>query len=156
MYKSKTLNTFLFSLIFILTANISCHAQTNNSSESLKKTINENYAQLTQFIKDGNPSAIANNFYTKNAKFYPPNGGVAEGREAIGKAFGGLIQAGLIIEPKAEEVERYGEAAYEYGIATLYNKEGKELGKERYIVIWKMEDGQWKMYRDFVKGQKIK
>lgn len=155
MNKSKTLYTFLFSLVFILIANINCHAQTNNSSEALKKTINENYTQLTQFIKDGNPSAIANNFYTKNAKFYPPNGGVAEGREAIEKAFGGLIQAGLIIEPKAEEVENYGEAVYEYGIATLYNKEGEKLGQERYICIWKNIDGEWKIYRDFVKGKKM-
>jgi ketosteroid isomerase-like protein len=156
MYKSKTLHTFLFSIVLFLTANVHCQAQSNNATEAWEKTINENYALLTQYIKDGDPAAIASNFYTKDAKFFPPTGGVVEGREAIAKAFGGLIQAGLVIAPKAVEVENYGEAIYEYGIATLYNKEGEELGKERYIVIWKMEDGRWKMYRDFVKGQKMK
>lgn len=132
------------------------YAQVNNSSEELKETINENYTQFTQFIKENKPGELAENLYTEDTKFYPPNGGMAEGIDGVTKVFEGMINAGLVIEPEAQEVEIFGdEHAYEYGIGTVYNKEGKEIGQERYICIWKNLDGEWKIYRDFVKGQQM-
>ncbi|MDR8394287.1 DUF4440 domain-containing protein [Aliifodinibius sp. S!AR15-10] len=122
------------------------------NSEELKKTINDSYAQLTQFIIDNKPGELAETLYTKDAKFYPPNGGMVEGTEGVTKAFDGLIGAGLIIEPEAQEVEIFGNHAYEYGIGTVSDKEGKEIQQERYVCIWKNIDGQWKIYRDLVQG----
>ena len=123
-----------------------------NKSEALKKTINESYTQFTQFIKDNKPAELAETIYTKDAKFYPPNGGMVEGIEGVTKAFEGLIGAGLVIEPEAQEVEIFGEHAYEYGIGTVSDKEGKQIRRERYVCIWKNVDGTWKIYRDLVQG----
>lgn len=71
----------------------------NISSEELRKTINKNYSQFTQFIKDNKPAELAETLYTEDSKFYPPNGGVVEGTEGVTAAFEGMIGAGLVIEP---------------------------------------------------------
>lgn len=151
-----TLRSLILTLAFILGITAAGYSQSNSSSDELKQSINETYTQLTQLLKSGKVDEIARRFYTEDAKFFPPTGGVAEGPEAIGKAFGGLVQAGLVVVPEAQEVESSGDMAYEYGIGTLYNEDGKVVQKERYIVVWKKEGTQWKMYRDFVKGLPMK
>ncbi|HKL19751.1 MAG TPA: nuclear transport factor 2 family protein [Halalkalibaculum sp.] len=155
MCRIKSLQLSILTITFLLFANITTvYAQANNLEE-LKQTINDNYDQFTQFIKDNNPGELAETLYTKDAKFYPPNGGIVEGTEGVTKAFKGLIGAGLVIEPEAQEVEIFGNHAYEYGIGTVYNKEGKKIRRERYVCIWKNIDGDWKIYRDLVQGVQI-
>ena len=127
-------------------------AKEDISSQELKSTINNSYAQFTQFIKDNKPAELAEALYTKDAKFYPPNGGMVEGIEGVTKAFEGLIGAGLLIEPEAQEVEIFGNHAYEYGIGTVSDKEGNKIREERYVCIWKNVNGTWKIYRDIVQG----
>jgi ketosteroid isomerase-like protein len=127
-----------------------------NSSKELKRTINDSYDQFKQYIKDGKPAKLAETLYTKDAKFYPPNGRMVKGTEGITKAFKSTIDAGIVIEPEAREVEIYGSHAYEYGIATVYKRDGKKIRDERYVCIWKNVDGEWKIYRDLVQGIKMK
>lgn len=156
MYKTKGFRLLILSFILLLCANITAaYAQENNSDE-LRTTINENYKQFTQFIEDNKPAELAEILYTEDAKFYPPNGGMVEGTEGVTKAFKGLISAGLVIEPEAQEVEIFGDYAYEYGIGAVYNKEGKKIREERYVCIWKNVDDEWKIYRDLVQGVEIK
>ena len=155
MNKIKTLRIAFFSFIFLLSVGIVPNNLQAQSAEELKGTINDHYDQFAQYIKDNAPAKLAETLYTPDAKFYPPNGGLVEGTEGITKAFKGLISAGLVIKPEAHEVEVYGNHAYEYGIGTVYNKDGKKMGQERYVCIWKKVDGEWKIYRDFVKGKNM-
>lgn len=106
-------------------------------------------------MKDNKPAELAETIYTKDTKFYPPNGVLVEGTKGVAKAFKGLIGEGLVIEPEAKEVEIYGDHAYEYGIGTIYNKDGQEVRKSRYFCIWKNVYNEWKIHRDFVQGIKI-
>ena len=129
--------------------------QESNSKE-LKKTINDSYDQFTQYIKDNKPAKLAETLYTKDAKFYPPNGRMVKGTKGLTKAFKSSIDAGIVIEPEAQEVEVFRKHAYEYGIATVYKKDGKKIRDERYVCIWKNVDGEWKIYRDLVQGIKMK
>ncbi|NBC64617.1 MAG: DUF4440 domain-containing protein [Bacteroidetes bacterium] len=152
MYIDKTLQLAFFSFLFMLTATITSVSAQSMSSEDVKEIINDNYKQFTQFIKNNKPGELAETLYTKDAKFYPPNGGMVEGTVGVTKAFEGLIRAGLVIEPEAQEVEILGNHAYEYGIGTVSDKEGKEIRQERYVCIWKNVDGTWKIYRDMVQG----
>lgn len=142
----------VYTFIFMLTATITNVCAQSMSSEELKETINDNYKQFTQFIKSNEPGELAETLYTNDAKFYPPNGGMVEGTEGVTMAFEGLIGAGLIIEPEAQEVEIFGDHAYEYGIGSVYNKSGEKIREERYVCIWKNVDGTWKIYRDLVQG----
>lgn len=156
MNKTKTLQLWILTFMILLTANITTvYAQTNDSEE-LKKTINDKYKQFTQFITENKPAELATTLYTEDAKFYPPNGIFVQGRKGVTKAFKGMIGAGLVIKPEAQEVEIFGNHAYEYGIGTVYNEDGKEIRKERYVCIWKKVDDDWKIYRDIVQGIEMK
>jgi ketosteroid isomerase-like protein len=55
-----------------------------------------------------------------------------------------------IKEAKLEilEVEGLGDTATEISTFTLQGEGGLVLDKGKYMVIWKLEEGQWKMHRD--------
>jgi ketosteroid isomerase-like protein len=36
----------------------------------------------------------------------------------------------------------------EEGIFTFMDKDGNQIDKGKYIVLWKKEDGKWKLFRD--------
>jgi len=36
----------------------------------------------------------------------------------------------------------------EEGEYTFMGEDGEQLDKGKYIVLWKMEDGKWKLFRD--------
>lgn len=144
----------LTSLLFISFVNVGfAHDKVKDKSDEFKLEINKAYKGFTRYLEEGKPIELVEEYYTKDAKFFPPHGGVAEGHEAIGAAFKGMVEAGVIVVPQAIEVEDYGHHIYEYGVATLYNKKGETLAKERYVVIWKLVDGKWRIHRDFVKGR---
>jgi ketosteroid isomerase-like protein len=42
----------------------------------------------------------------------------------------------------------YDDLLTEVGTYTLTSKDGKEVDKGKYIDLWKMEDGKWKLHRD--------
>ena len=155
MNTTKSLHLLAFSFLFMLIMNVSTVCSQSVSSEELKETINDNYKQFTQFIKNNEPGELAETLYTEDAKFYPPNGGMVEGTMGVTKAFEGLIGVGLVIEPEAQEVEIFGDHAYEYGIGTVKNKSGEKIRKERYVCVWKNVEGTWKIYRDLVQGVAI-
>jgi ketosteroid isomerase-like protein len=46
------------------------------------------------------------------------------------------------------EVEGLGDTAIEIGELTLYGAEAQVLDKGKYMVIWKRQDGKWKLHRD--------
>jgi ketosteroid isomerase-like protein len=56
----------------------------------------------------------------------------------------GIKEAGL----ETVEVEGHGDTAVEVGKFTLKSEGGQVLDQGKYIVIWKQEEGQWKLHRD--------
>jgi uncharacterized protein (TIGR02246 family) len=87
--------------------------------------------------------------YAEEAAVLPPNAEIVRGRQAIQQAWQGAIDAGLT-DGRIEtlEVESAGDLAYEVGRLTLYAGENHVADEGKYIVIWKREAGQWKVYRD--------
>jgi uncharacterized protein (TIGR02246 family) len=87
--------------------------------------------------------------YTENGQILPPNADFvtgAQGIQAFWQAiFGmGIQEAGL----ETAEVEDHGDTAVEVGKFTLKGEGGQVLDQGKYIVIWKQEDGGWKLHRD--------
>lgn len=89
--------------------------------------------------------------YTADGKAMPPNMPSASGRGAIQSAFSGMFGALGPIEIKPTTVELWGDENMlaEEGTYVM-NKGGKEFDRGKYIVLWKMEDGKWKLFRDCV------
>jgi uncharacterized protein (TIGR02246 family) len=106
---------------------------------------NENFMAA---VKKGDAAALAA-LYTENGQVLPPNSDFVTGKDAIQAFWQAILDMG-IKEAKLEivEVEGHGDTAIEVSKYTLHGEEGQQLDKGKYIVIWKQEEGQWKLHRD--------
>jgi ketosteroid isomerase-like protein len=87
--------------------------------------------------------------YTADAQAFPPNSEVVSGRAAIQKLWQGAIDSGVKeVALSVTEVEGYGDTAHEVGTYLMKDANGKQLDRGKYIVVWKKQQGQWKMHRD--------
>jgi uncharacterized protein (TIGR02246 family) len=87
--------------------------------------------------------------YTSDGQVLPPNAEAAKGHEAIHafwQAIGGMGVKRAQLDTR--EVEGHGDTAIEVGAYTLFGEGDQALDNGKYIVIWKKEDGQWKLHRD--------
>jgi uncharacterized protein (TIGR02246 family) len=106
---------------------------------------NENFRIVS---KGGNAAGMAA-LYTENGQLLPPNSDFVTGRQAIQGFFQAFFDMGIkeaVLE--SVEVEGHGDTAIEVGKYTLKGEGGQELDAGKYIVIWKREEGQWKLHRD--------
>ncbi len=87
--------------------------------------------------------------YTDDGQVLPPNGDFVAGKQAIQAFWQTLMDMG-IKEAKLDtlEVEDHGDTAIEVATYTLFGEEGQALDTGKYIIVWKREDGQWKLHRD--------
>jgi uncharacterized protein (TIGR02246 family) len=87
--------------------------------------------------------------YTENGQVLPPNSDFVTGRQGV-EAFWQAVMDMGIKEVKLEsgEVEDHGDTAIEVSTFALMGEGGQVLDKGKYIVIWKQEEGQWKLHRD--------
>jgi uncharacterized protein (TIGR02246 family) len=105
-----------------------------------------NRAFIAAFLA-GDASAVAR-LYTENAQVIAPGEPVARGRSAIAAAWQKTINSGVKdLSLQTAEVESAGDLACETGIVRLVSRDGRST-QGRYVVVWKREDGQWKLHRD--------
>lgn len=104
--------------------------------------------QFTVAFAKGDAAALAG-MYTTDAMAFPPNGDVAKGRAAIQKIWAGAIGGGIKgVTLTTTEVEAHGDSAHEVGNYEMKVDGGKVVDRGKYIVIWKREQGQWRLHRD--------
>lgn len=87
--------------------------------------------------------------YTEDAKLFPPNSEIIEGREMIEAFWGGGVEMGIkkaLLETIS--ADGYGNTAIEEGKYTLYAEGDIIIDKGKYIVIWEKIDGKWFLDRD--------
>lgn len=108
-------------------------------------TANENFLAAW---KRGDAAGLAA-LYTKNGQVLPPNSDFVTGKEEIQAFWQTLFGRGIKgIKLKAVEVACHGDTAIEVSEYTVHGKEGQEFDKGKCIVIWKQQEGQWKLHRD--------
>ncbi len=96
--------------------------------------------------------AIAN-LYTTDGVFLPQNAPMTVGREAIGKAWAGLLQlpgVSLTFKPTRIDVSSAGDMAADIGTYKLSfdSKQGRVQDQGKYVVVWKKVDGEWQAFAD--------
>lgn len=86
--------------------------------------------------------------YTEDAQILPPDMPMVEGRQGIQEFWtGGAQQMGIRdLRLTTEEVEVFGDQAYERGTSYFMTNDGPATGK--YVVIWKRTPEGWKWHRD--------
>ena len=99
-------------------------------------------------FREGDAKGLAG-CYTADAKVLPPNADEVCGRGAIAHFWQAVMDAG-IKEAKLQdgEVDGDGTIAVETSRFSLHGANGETLDSGKYIVVWKQEDGRWKLHRD--------
>lgn len=99
-------------------------------------------------FSQGDAAGIAE-LYTDNGMLLPTGSKFIQGKVAIRDFWQGAINMG-IKEAKLDilEVEFQGDTAFEVGLYQLKGAGGDVMDHGKYIVIWKQEQGRWKLHRD--------
>lgn len=114
----------------------------------IKNTIDKLNGQFMMTYKNGDAAGMAE-LYSENGAVLPPNADEVRGRKAIRKFWQEAMESGIKeIKLITGEVEQYGDTTSEVSTAKLYGENGEILDDAKYIVIWKRENGEWKLHRD--------
>lgn len=115
---------------------------------SVAEQIRNKNAEFVEAIKRKDGAAVAG-MYSSAAKVMPPGSEAVEGKSKIQSFWESVFRAG-ITDAKLETIEVDligGYTAIETGKFVMYsNKDVADRGK--YLVVWRNEDGQWKLHRD--------
>lgn len=140
----------LFALLG--TAPITAHAQGSGDeamqAAALRQEIESANRAFEATFARGDAEGMAS-LYTRNGQLLPTGSRIVSGREAVAGFWQGAFDMGLTrAELETVEVEGRGDTAVEVGRYTLSGAGGQVMDRGKYIVVWKQEDGQWKLHRD--------
>ncbi|RDV14453.1 SgcJ/EcaC family oxidoreductase [Pontibacter diazotrophicus] len=120
---------------------------TANAAE-IRNEIERANQKFMEAFRQGNAAGLAA-LYTENGMVLPPNHDSVEGREQIKDFWQAVMNMGIkSVKLQIGEVEQHGDTAIEMSRATLYIEGDQEVDQSKYIVIWKRENGEWKLHRD--------
>jgi ketosteroid isomerase-like protein len=118
-----------------------------DSTEAARTVAAEQQVFMDAFRK-GDSIGVAN-VYTTDAKVMNAGMAAAEGRVSIIHFFGRIFKNGpLLITTKTLGVWNNGAMIVEEGQWLMADKNGKAYDHGKYLILWKMEDGKWKKFRD--------
>jgi ketosteroid isomerase-like protein/quercetin dioxygenase-like cupin family protein len=116
--------------------------------DAAMKAIEERNNLFMDLMSKSDSIGLAN-LYTKDAKFMAANTESAVGRSNIQSVFAGYINAGISkIELKTTEVWGNENMLISEDNWKLFLKDGTKVDHGKAIIIWKKEDGKWKLLRD--------
>lgn len=134
-------NALSLSALFVV-ASLSVFAQ-----KDMKADIMAANQKFTDAFQKG--ATTMSNYYTSDAQLMPPNSDVVQGTDNISAFWKGAYGMG-VKKAKLETMtaEQSGDQVIEIGRYTLYGDKDAQLDAGKYIVIWKQENGGWKLHRD--------
>jgi ketosteroid isomerase-like protein len=86
--------------------------------------------------------------YTEDARMLAPNAPMGTGREAVRADLQGLLDAGLTGTLETLETMVAGDLGYRVGTYVLNASDGSVTDEGKFIEIWRLVDGEWKISRD--------
>lgn len=103
--------------------------------------------QFEEAARTGDVARLAS-LYTKDAMAFPPDGPIVQGRDNIGHMWASVAQQMGLKDVRLDtlDFEQAGDTGYEVGEATLTL--GSGIAVVKFVVVWKMVDGQWRIHRD--------
>jgi len=140
-------------LVFIKCNNPSPGSDANKTASAIDsieaaKTVAVEQQVFMDAFKKGDSVGVAD-VYTADAKVMNAGMPAAEGRENIIKFFGRIFKNGpLMITTKTLGVWNSTSMIVEEGKWIMANKDGEAYDHGKYLILWKMETGKWKKFRD--------
>lgn len=87
--------------------------------------------------------------YAPAAQVFPPHRESVQGTEAIQHFWQDVMNAGIDRATlETVDLEDLGDTAIELGRYTLLLADGGIADRGKYLVVWKQQDGGWRLYRD--------
>ena len=144
--KIKIIPTIAITTVLLLISAALCFGQ--KSSSDMRGAIESANKEFMQAFAKGDSAAIAA-LYSEKGQLLQPNGEAISGRPGIQSYWKGAIASGLKeLKLETMEVEGMGDTAAEVGKYSAVNAQGQAVDNGKYIVLWKRENGKWKLYRD--------
>jgi len=120
------------------------HAEDDFADTSIRET-NKRFMSAFADGKAGDVAAL----YTDDGQLLPPSGAIVAGKPGIAAYWEGAMKQGIArIELGTLELDHQGATAIEVGRARLFGKEGDTAAAVKYLVVWKKQNGNWKLHRD--------
>jgi len=146
-FRSILLITFLIATISIT----SCKQKaTENNSETdqidlatLEKEIELRLREYENLLQKGDSIALGD-MYMVEAEIIPST----IGRENIIKSFGRMIRDSITGSFKTTDLWGNDDLLVEEGTGVWYQGKGIMVGRGKYLLVWKKDDGKWKILRD--------
>jgi uncharacterized protein (TIGR02246 family) len=114
-----------------------------------KEAIAQVNQQFMAAFNQGRASGVAG-CYTETAQILPANVGPIAGQENIQGFWQAVMNMGIkTARLETVELDVVGsETVIEVGKYTLLSSQEQVLDAGKYLVVWKTEQGQWKLHRD--------
>ena len=144
-------------IFFLFSMNVS--AQNYQGKKKDIDRILKNTESFSQYYMKGEYKKMADS-YTVDGKIFPTNSNIIEGKIAIEKKW--ILPEGIKIlhhKVSPKEINVIKKYAYDYGIyegKTLKSNGEIVSWKGKYVIVWKKEKGDWKIYLDIWNRIKIK
>ncbi len=117
-------------------------------NENVREAIQEADRKFMALYKQGDCAGVAA-LYSEDPVLMPPGMDIIRGKEAVQKTFEAFRSMGVAeLVFDIVEVDPCGDHAVEMSTFKLLGAEGQMLDQGKYIVVWKHEQGEWKLHRD--------
>lgn len=155
MKQVSTNSLFIIAFVLVLAAcnNPSDPARINQTTSSIDSTEAARVVAAEQQVfmnafRKGDSVGVAD-VYTADAKVMNAGMPAAEGRENIIHFFGQIFKGGpLMITTKTLGAWNNTNMIVEEGKWIMADKNGEAYDHGKYLILWKMENGKWKKFRD--------
>jgi hypothetical protein len=142
--KKLLLSALIASCLF------ACKSETKPAFDldNAKKEIESANLQVAEFMSKGDSAGMAS-AYSTDGSVMLNNMPSVKGKDNLTSTWGSFIRAG-VAKIKLTTLEVWGDENFvtEEGLFEINTKEGTQIDKGKYIVLWKKEDGKWKLHRD--------
>lgn len=141
----------VFLAIAVFLAGTPLVAQKNEVRSAIESANKEFVAAFAR----GDAAMIAN-LYTRDAQALPPGREIVTGREELHSFWQSVLQSGVkSASLTTVDVQQAGDIAFEVGTYEMKGGDGKVLDRGKYLVVWKRENTEWKLYRDIWNSSEV-
>ncbi len=119
-----------------------------DNSNAIRQAIDQANRRLEATFKTGDVRAVSS-LYTDDAILLPTGSEPLQGTASIADFWQAALLMGISeVKIETHELDAHGATAIELGEYTLRGADGEQIDRGKYIVIWKLLQGEWKLHRD--------
>ena len=134
--------------IFVFTGLAMTFSSCRQSPTDISSTIKDANQKMMEAFAKGDTTTLFD-YYTSEARLFPANSEILDGKAAIGKFWNATRQMGIIkVNFETTAALQYGDLAIEEGKYSLFVPNDIMVDQGKYVVTWRKEKGSWKVYRD--------